>query len=88
MQLYKYIIIRTFSTNQTRKCFSSGPDTSHVSMTVKASVLLGRRQTKFIRSKPAFDMVIYHVACSVCWWLGSCNRQILLHIRKDSISLI
>jgi len=85
MQLYKYIIIQTFSINQTRKCFSSGPGTSHVSMPVKASVLLGRRQTEVIGSKPAFGMVIYHIACSVCWWQGPCNRQIFSHIRKDSI---
>jgi hypothetical protein len=88
MQLYKYIFIQTFSTNQTRKCFSSGPDTSHVSMPVKASVLLDRRQTEFMCPKPAFDMDIYYVACSVCWLQEPCNRRILSHTRKDSISLI
>jgi len=88
MQLYKYIIVQTFSTNQTRRCFSSGPDTSHVSMPIKVSVLLGGRQTEFISPKPAFGMDIYHLACSVCRLQGSCNRRNLSRIRKDSISLI
>jgi len=66
MQLYKYIITQTFSTNQSRKCFSSEPGTSRVLMPVKASVLLDRRQTEVIGSKPVFGMDIYHVACSVC----------------------